>query len=46
MNNNPFAKLPEVAAFQVTSNDIVEGFPLPPQQYASGEEGAKIFRPI
>lgn len=36
MNNNPFAKLPEVAAFQVTSNDIVEGFPLPPQQYASG----------
>ncbi len=45
MNNNPFAKLPEVAAFQVTSNDIVEGFPLPPQQYASGVEGGKDLSP-
>lgn len=47
MNNNPLAKLPEVAAFQVVSNDIIEGLPLPPQQYSgmSGVEGAKDLSP-
>ncbi|UUZ92617.1 YbhB/YbcL family Raf kinase inhibitor-like protein [Paenibacillus sp. P25] len=47
MRNNPFAKLPEVAAFQVTSNDIAEGLPLPPQQYSgmSGVEGGKDLSP-
>ncbi|MEF2966266.1 YbhB/YbcL family Raf kinase inhibitor-like protein [Paenibacillus sp. M1] len=47
MINNPFAKLPEVAAFQVTSNDIAEGLPLPPKQYSgmSGVEGGKDLSP-
>ncbi|RRJ63983.1 YbhB/YbcL family Raf kinase inhibitor-like protein [Paenibacillus oralis] len=47
MSNNPFAKLPEVASFKVTSNDIVEGLPLPPQQYSemSGVEGGKDLSP-
>lgn len=47
MSNNPFANLPEVAAFQVTSNDITEGLPLPPQQYSgmSGVEGGQDLSP-
>lgn len=45
MNNNPFAKLPEVEAFRLTSNDIAEGLPLPPQHYASGVEGGKDLSP-
>ncbi|OZB92996.1 YbhB/YbcL family Raf kinase inhibitor-like protein [Paenibacillus sp. XY044] len=44
-NNNPFAKLPEVAAFQVTSNDIAEGLALPPQQYSVGVEGGNDVSP-
>ena len=47
MNNNPFSKLPEVAVFQLTSNDIAEGLPLQPQQYSemSGLEGSKDLSP-
>ncbi|MGZ7443009.1 YbhB/YbcL family Raf kinase inhibitor-like protein [Paenibacillus sp. TH7-28] len=47
MSNNPFAKLPEVAGFQITSNDIAEGLPLPLQQYSgmSGVEGGKDLSP-
>lgn len=45
MNNNPFAKLPEVEAFRLTSNDIAEGLPLPAQHYASGVEGGKDLSP-
>lgn len=45
MNNNPFAKLPEVEVFQVTSNDIEDGLPLQPQLYAFGVEGGKDLSP-
>jgi len=47
MSNNPFAKLIEVSAFQVTSDDIVEGHPLPSLQYASmsGVEGGQDLSP-
>ncbi|MBB6633333.1 YbhB/YbcL family Raf kinase inhibitor-like protein [Cohnella thailandensis] len=45
MSNNPFAKLAEVASFQVTSNDISEGLPLPPRHYSSGIEGGQDLSP-
>jgi len=47
VSNNPFAKFPEVAVFQVTSNDIAEGLPLSPQQYSamSGVEGGQDLSP-
>lgn len=38
--------MPKVEVFQVTSNDIAEGLPLPPQQYAFEWRVAKIFRLI
>jgi len=47
MSNNPFANLPEVPSFQVTSNDVAEGCPLPPAQYSamSGVEGGQDRSP-
>ncbi|WP_135554559.1 YbhB/YbcL family Raf kinase inhibitor-like protein [Paenibacillus cymbidii] len=47
MSHNPLAALPEVAIFQVTSNDIAEGLPLPPRHYSgmSGVEGGKDLSP-
>lgn len=47
MTNHPFAKLPEVQFFQVTSNDITEGLSLPPRQYSgmSGVEGGEDLSP-
>lgn len=47
MNNDPFATLPEVDVFQVTSNDIMDGFPLPPHHFSgmSGVEGGRDLSP-
>lgn len=47
MSNNPFAGLPEVAAFQVTSKDISEGLPLSREHYSGifGVEGGKDLSP-
>lgn len=47
MNTNPFSKLPEVAVFQLESNDIMEGHPLPTQHYSemSTLEGSKDLSP-
>ncbi|MFB9324651.1 YbhB/YbcL family Raf kinase inhibitor-like protein [Paenibacillus aurantiacus] len=47
MSNNPFARMPEAAVFQVTSHDIAEGLPLPPQHYSgmSGVEGGQDLSP-
>ncbi|MFK4341068.1 MULTISPECIES: YbhB/YbcL family Raf kinase inhibitor-like protein [unclassified Paenibacillus] len=45
--NNPFARLPEVAEFQVTSNDISEGKPLSTEQFSGlfGVKGGKDISP-
>jgi Raf kinase inhibitor-like YbhB/YbcL family protein len=45
--NNPFARLPEAAAFTVTSTTVTDGAPLPPEQYSGifGVPGGKDASP-
>lgn len=43
--NDPFARLPEVVSFTVTSKNITDGAPLPPEQLSSGVPGGKDLSP-
>ncbi len=43
--NDPFARLPEVASFTVTSTTVTEGAPWPPEQFSSGVPGGKDISP-
>ncbi|MFD4440107.1 YbhB/YbcL family Raf kinase inhibitor-like protein [Nocardia sp. NPDC058519] len=43
--NNPFARLPEVVAFTVTSTTVRDGAAWPPAQWSSGAPGGKDVSP-
>ncbi|WP_031048576.1 YbhB/YbcL family Raf kinase inhibitor-like protein [Streptomyces sp. NRRL F-5650] len=43
--NNPFARLPEVPSFTVTSTTVADGAPWPPAQHASGLPGGGDVSP-
>ncbi|WP_405138307.1 YbhB/YbcL family Raf kinase inhibitor-like protein [Nocardia sp. NBC_01388] len=43
--NNPFAGLPEAAAFTVTSTTVSDGAAWPPAQWSSGTPGGKDVSP-
>ncbi|MFH8463431.1 YbhB/YbcL family Raf kinase inhibitor-like protein [Streptomyces sp. NPDC017991] len=44
-SNDPFARLPEAAAFTVTSTTVADGSGWPPEQHASGLPGGKDVSP-
>ncbi|MFE6923000.1 YbhB/YbcL family Raf kinase inhibitor-like protein [Nocardia sp. NPDC057663] len=43
--NNPFARLPEAAAFTVTSTTVSDGAAWPPAQWSSGAPGGRDVSP-
>ncbi|RMI33465.1 YbhB/YbcL family Raf kinase inhibitor-like protein [Nocardia stercoris] len=43
--NDPFARLPEAAAFTVTSSTVSDGAAWPPAQWSSGAPGGKDVSP-
>ncbi len=47
MSNNPFARLPEVPSFTLTSKTVTDGEPLAPAQYsgAMGVPGGQDASP-
>ncbi|MFB7719422.1 YbhB/YbcL family Raf kinase inhibitor-like protein [Nocardia sp. NPDC056100] len=43
--NNPFSRLPEAAAFTLTSSTVRDGDPWPPAQWSAGAPGGKDVSP-
>ncbi|MFI6910001.1 YbhB/YbcL family Raf kinase inhibitor-like protein [Nonomuraea sp. NPDC050394] len=43
--NNPFARLPQVPSFTVTSTTLTDGAPWPPEQMSAGLQGGKDISP-
>ncbi|MFI6294542.1 YbhB/YbcL family Raf kinase inhibitor-like protein [Nonomuraea sp. NPDC050790] len=43
--NNPFARLPEVPSFTVTSTTLTDGGPMPAAQWSAGVPGGKDVSP-
>ncbi|MBF6129606.1 YbhB/YbcL family Raf kinase inhibitor-like protein [Nocardia brasiliensis] len=44
-SNNPFARLPEAAAFTVTSTTVADGAAWSPEQFSAGVPGGKDVSP-